>query len=425
MKYLEGSKLYIANKARDEYRGTDTGEDDRSKKLPSYAVFESEDNNGSDNEDFWIAMHEAMLGQSVTEPVFRHAICVANQSEQSAFVEAISGYAVVPEGESPEFYIASCKERHASCLMCGDGPMFVREVDRLDLHVLGVGRQLYEEANHLLWATNTFSFEDPKTFERFFDSLNLAQKRNLTAIHISADIGSGVWFNSHNQRARWDNRHWGKALKSSNLNILRGVQTLHLCINQGFECVSRQAPSFDSDWAEQKLKEAQQADLESILHLSTLSIKHVTVVMSDDVRELRRNGKSTYRWTVTKKNEYAEIIRAKIVDSGGADLLKKETQAAKLARKTKIRDSAAARLKNCKSTLKSMQANMVRFAELASRIEASAGFAADRVSKKSSKSALKLQQDTEKQKELTRKAAKFAVEREGFWQEQVADAKEK
>ena len=37
--------------------------------------------------------------------------------------------------------------------MCGDGPMFVREVDRLDLHVLGVCRQLYEEANHLLWAT--------------------------------------------------------------------------------------------------------------------------------------------------------------------------------------------------------------------------------------------------------------------------------
>ena len=35
---------------------------------------------------------------------------------------------------------------------------------------------------------------------------------------------------------------------------------------------------------------------------------------------------------------------------------------------------------------------------------------ADRVSKKSSKNALKLQQDTEKQKELTRKAASFAVE---------------
>lgn len=320
MKYPEGSKLYIANKARDEYRGTDTGEDDRSNKLPSYAMFESENNNGSDNEDFWTAMREAMLGQSVTEPVFRHAVCVANQSEQSAFVEAISGHAVVPEGESPEFYIAFCKECHASCLMCGDGPMFVHEVDRLDLQVLGVCRQLYEEANHLLWATKTFSFEDPKTFERFFDSLNLAQKRNLTAIHIRADIGSGVWFNN--------NHYWGKALKSSNLNILRGVQTLHLCINQGFECVSWQAPSFDSDRAEQKLKEAQQADLESILHLSTLSIKHVTVVMSDDVWELRRNGKSTYRWTVTKKNEYAEIIRAKIVDPSGTYLLKKETQAA-------------------------------------------------------------------------------------------------
>ena len=119
-------------------------------------------------------------------------------------------------------------------------------------------------------------------------------------------------------------------------------------------------------------------------------------MISDDIWELRRNGKSTYRWTIAKKNEYADIIRAKIVDPGGVDLLKKETQAAKLARKTKIRDNAAARFKNCKSTLKSEQANMVRFAELASRIEASAGLAADRVSKKSSKSALKLQQDTEK-----------------------------
>ena len=65
--------------------------------------------------------------------------------------------------------------------------------------------------------------------------------------------------------------------------------------NQGFECVSWQAPSFDSDWVEQKLKEAQQADLESILRLSALSIKHVTVVMSNDVWELWRNGKSTHR----------------------------------------------------------------------------------------------------------------------------------
>ena len=128
---------------------------------------------------------------------------------------------------------------------------------------------------------------------------------------------------------------------------------------------------------------------------------------------------------MTKKNEYAESIRPKIVDPGGADFLKKENQAVNLAKKTEIRDNAAAILKNCKSTLKSKQANMVRFAELASHTKASAGLAADRVSKRSLKNALKRRQDTEKQKELTRKAAKFAAERKGFWQEQVADAKEK
>ena len=65
-------------------------------------------------------------------------------------MEAISGYIVVLEGELPEFYITSYKERYASYLIYRDGPIFVREVDRLNLYILGIYRQLYEEANYLL-----------------------------------------------------------------------------------------------------------------------------------------------------------------------------------------------------------------------------------------------------------------------------------
>ena len=426
MKFLEGSKLFVANRARDECHGTDASEDDEPEEVPTYGLFDSENDNVSDDRDAWILPRH---GQAIAKPVFRHALCIAKQSEQSAYEKAISGYTVVPEGESAESYIASCKDRHASCAMCGSGPMFVREEERqalrVDLNVLGVCRQLYEEANHLLWATNIFSFEDPRTFEKFFNGLNPAQKRKLTSIHISADIGGGAWFNSQYQRARWDSHYWGKALKTSNLNMLRGVQTLHLCINQRFDCVSWHAPSSGSEVAERQLQEGLQADLESVLRLRALTLKHVTVVMSDDAVELERNGKSTYRWTATKKNEYAEGVRANIVDPGGADLVKKETEAASLARKTEIRDNAAARLESCKEILKSKQADVVRSAELATRSEDSVRLAAYRVSKKASKKALKLQEGRERQEEKARKAAEFAVEREKFWQEQVADAREK
>lgn len=421
IKFLEGTKLYVANRARDACDGTDAGKDDEPKKLRSHGFYDYEHFDDSDDLDAMIkARHHK---------AFRHALCVAKQSEKSAYETAISGHTVVPEGELADFYIASCKDRHASCAMCGSGPMFVRKDERqalrVDLNALGVCRQLYEEANHLLWATNIFSFEDPRTFDKFFNSLNPAQKRNLTNIHISADIGNGPWANSQYQRARWDSKYWGTALKTSNLNMLRGVQTIHLCLNQRFDCVPWQPPLAETEAAERHLQEGLQADLESILRLRALAVKYVTVVMSDDAEELEKNGKSTYRWTATKKNEYAESVRANIVDPGGADLVKKENEAASLARKTEIRDNAAARLESCKEILKSRQAEVVRAAELADHFEALA--AAYRASKKASKSkkVLKLQEGRERQEEKAKRAADFAVEKERFWQEQVAEARAK
>ena len=415
-------KLYDANRARDECDSTDVGEDDGPKDLPSYALFDSRNDIDSDEIEM-----DALI-EARHHKAFRHALCVAKQSEKSAYETAISGHTIVPEGESADFYIAPCKDRHASCAMCGSGPMFVRNDERqalrVDLNALGVCRQMYEEANHLLWATNIFSFEDPRTFEKFFNSLNPAQKRNLTNIHISVDIGNGAWFSSQYQRARWDTHYWGKALKTSNLNMLRGIQTIHLCINQRFDCVAWHGPLSDAEAGERQLQEGLQADLESVLRLRALAVKYVTVVMSDDAVELERNGKSTYRWTATKKNEYAEGVRANIVDPGGVDLVKKENEAASLARKIEIRDNAAARLENCMEILKDRQAEVVRTADLVDRFESLAAYRATKKASKSKK-ALKRQEGRERQEEHARRAADSAVEKEGFWQEQVAEARGK
>ena len=375
------------------------------------------------------------VGDHIDGPAFRHAICVSNQSEQSAYEEAVSGVAVVPDGESPEHYIASCKERHTACRMCGNGPMFLLQEDqrtlRVDLKVLGVCRQLYEEANHLLWATNTFSFEDPRTFGKFFSSLNPAQKRNLTSIHISADIGGlgSHYYTSAYQRARWDNDYWGKGLKHSNLNMLRGVQVIHLCINQGLECVSGRG--VDPAVAGKVIEKAQQADMESILRLRALSVKHVTVIVSDDAKKLENSGASAHRWTVIEKNAYAENIREQLVDPRGADLAKTESEAANLAKKRETRDKAAARVKSYKSILKNRRADTVRTTKLANREEANALQAAQKANQvlnKSSKKAAKLQDAAERQQARAvdaRGTADTMVNKEMYWQEQLSNAREK
>ncbi|KAL9065650.1 MAG: hypothetical protein Q9161_008094 [Pseudevernia consocians] len=369
--------------------------------------------------------------QEQTPSTFRHAICVANQSEQSAYDEAISGCAHIPEGESPEFYVASCEERHAECKMCGGNTMPLGKEDQqslqVDLNVLGVCRQLYEEANHLLWATNTFSFEDPKTFQKFFGSLNPAQKRNLTSIHISANIG--LWsFNSNYHRARQDSNYWGTALNMSTVNMLRGVQALHLCLNQVFRCVS---PGSNADLAKKQIEDAQQADINFFLRLRALSVKHVTVTVSDDAKKLVLKGKSAYRWTAIKKTEYAESIRAQLVDPSGAELAKTEADVASLARKIEIRDNAAAGVISYARVVKDRHTDMVRLVTFAYSLQSKAEYAshkADRVSKKSSKKAAKLQQDAKERKEkadVAMEHAQFAVGREDDCRKQFAGAIEK
>ena len=364
---------------------------------------------------------------------FRHAICIAKHSEQSAYDAFVSGDADVPEGESPEHYVASCRERHAVCKMCGDGPMALFEGERralrLDLSVLGVCRQLYEEGNHLLWATNTFSFEDPRTFGKFVGSLNPAQKRNLARIHISTDLGRlSAYYTTAYQRARHDDSYWGSGLKIPSLNMLRGVQTLHLCINQTFEAL----PRINGNLSNEELIETNlEADVQIILRLRALSLKHVTVVVSDDPARLKKWERTDLRWTVVRKAEYAESIRARLVDPNGAELVKAEAEAANLVRKIEIRDNAADRLRTYKFNLKEKRANVIRTAKRASREEAKAELAAEELAETSREDwdlKIALREDADRLKAHAldaRAAADDRARQEKFWQEKVANGREK
>ena len=406
-------------------------------------IYSGYDQNDSDDDGGTsaIADYDMGLAEVLADPVrfdkpaLRHAICVATQSEQAAYQEAVAGNAVVPEGESSDFYIPSCIERHANCKMCGSGPRFLLDEDlkdlTVDLNVLGVCRQLYEEANHLLWTTNTFSFEDSNSFAKFFASLNPAQKRKLASIHISADIGgtgysyyrTGLSHQASNlQRARWDSNYWGKALKMSNLNMLRGVQTLFVCIRQSFDCVNRHFGNHTTA-GDEVIEEANKADLEPILRLRALSVRHVTVVVSDFSEQLERHGWSAYRWTVAKKNEFAESIRALLVDPKGAESVKTEVEAAKLARNTEIRDSTAVILKDYKEILKCKRIEARSAVHLASKAEAEAELAKQNADQEPGKRLYKAKKrDAHKLENKAihaRTRANNAVQIEKNWRERV------
>lgn len=443
VKYLDGVELYLANKAKNEYLDARAMIDGESEGLARYIVDDNQGDDSDGDNSSGIAGHDIGVGllaglmdlsasRPSTRPYFCHAICVALKSEQLAYEETVAGNIIVPEGESPEYYVACCEERHASCKMCGSGPMFLHKEDqqalRVDLNVLGVCRQLYEEANHLLWTTNTFSFEDPKSFQKFASSLNPAQKHNLKSIHISANIGGPHSRSKIHRRERYDDNYWGKALKMSSLKVLRGVQNLYLCVNQEFRCVDL---LFSSDAAQKQIEEGQQSDLEYILRLRALSLKHVTVIVSDNARNLEREHRTAHRWTVTKKKQYAESIRVKLVDPSGANLVKAEAEAASLARKTEVRDRAKGRVIFYKSILKHKQADLVRTARWANRQEAKAASVAqeaDQVLNKGSKKASRLQQDAKKWKETAdgaRETADLAVRREEVCQKSLANARVK
>ena len=58
-----------------------------------------------------------------------------------------------------------------------------------NLAVLGVCRHLYEQAHHILWTTNTLSFDDPVSFGKFISSFNLGQLHKLKYLHLSRLVG--------------------------------------------------------------------------------------------------------------------------------------------------------------------------------------------------------------------------------------------
>lgn len=247
-------------------------------------------------------------------------------------MRAIGGKAYVPSHDSAEFYVQSYQTRHKDCNPKGPSNRTLRA----DLSVLGASRQLYEEANYILWTTNTFSFEDYVSFDAFVDSLTPAQKRDFRSLSISTDIGDMA--RSRNEYYA-DNYRWVYSFSTARIQSLRGLQCLYFC----FEL--RYSSSFYL-----RLESSLKRRLEPFMRMRALPLKQVTVTISDDIFQILRYRIGERRLTAAMKNEYANDLRAQLFDPRGAEIMRAEFDALVVSYKRKWEETEAEALERAKKS---------------------------------------------------------------------------
>ena len=134
-------------------------------------------------------------------------------------------------------------KRHETCYSCYDdcldappycfadryvgGPRDPHKLarKRLDIGVLRVCRQLYIEANQVLWRTTTWSFTHALAFSQFMDRRNALQRRLMRKLHLDLD-----------PRYCWVMKNWAEgwyaALHKRVLSKFTSLQVLHLDIRE-------------------------------------------------------------------------------------------------------------------------------------------------------------------------------------------------
>lgn len=153
----------------------------------------------------------------------------------------------------------------------------------LDLSLLGVCRQVYEEANFLLWTTNIFSFEDDVTFLTFINSLHLRQREKLKRLHF--DLA-------------WDSiiQDWHIFRVRDCISGLTGLRSFHATLKPDRRFI---------EW-----------NLLPLLHeMRKLPLQHVTTVVGDSMYF----GDDTR--AITERREMAKSVRSKLLGPNDPGLL--------------------------------------------------------------------------------------------------------
>ena len=174
---------------------------------------------------------------------------------------------------------------------------------------------MYNEANNVLWATNTFFFDDANpTFLDFMESRTTHQKQLLRKLRLQMD-----WIYE-------DEKVWNRVLGVTRLRFLTGFRSLRLQINNSMEAAVYQEAKAEGD--ESGSFQPQQWNF--VLKMGTLPLREVEVFVSDfpevisdcpflDSDIVDPSKDLSALWTAEDRIEYAERIRKTLLDLKGAE----------------------------------------------------------------------------------------------------------
>lgn len=215
--------------------------------------------------------------------------------------------------------------------MYNDDPEPLYDDVTMHLTVLRASRQIYVEANQLLWTTNTFSFPDGPTFGEFMKTRNIHQKRLIHNLRFEMRWGCG------------DERHWNTALGIAVVKSLTGLQTLRLQIVCDLE---------KERWDHNKDRFVRlTTHTEGLRKLSILPLTSAEIAVRTSVDEYHyppgppRWGNPSELWQKGDRDQCAEDLKALLLNPRGAQVYA-EYQSGKVSRRAEhieqLRECSAA-----------------------------------------------------------------------------------
>jgi hypothetical protein len=134
--------------------------------------------------------HKFVYGQyPVKDPGLSHCICEADLSEHAAY--ELSKIAVGEQSDQGSRF--QVHTRHSKCQgiwQLSTGSATKQPQKTLDLDLLLVCRQIYIEANPILWSTTTWSFQRYDAWRSFIQGRknNTIQRHTLRRLHLDENM---------------------------------------------------------------------------------------------------------------------------------------------------------------------------------------------------------------------------------------------
>ncbi|KAI4268147.1 MAG: hypothetical protein LQ337_008019 [Flavoplaca oasis] len=202
---------------------------------------------------------------------------------------------------------AECRLRYNKAYALSDDPYSLYDNDALmHLTLLRASRQIYVEANRILWTTNTFSFNDGQAFGGFMRTRSNCQKQLIRSLRFEMRWGWG------------EEALWNTALGMTLIRSLTGLRTLRLQIvcNVKKECWDYNKDRFGH----------LSTYTEGLRKLSILPLKSTEIVIRTSTSKRARLPGLRHRkdledlWENGDREKCAEDLKALLLDPNGADL---------------------------------------------------------------------------------------------------------